>query len=156
MKEAIRVRVEEILEELEELVKDAWSLPLTGGKGFINVERVSELINEIRDELPNELRQAKAIIADRSQIITEAKGEAEMIVASAEKKAKFMVERDEIVKQAQKRAEEVLMDSKIKSREMKQATNEYIDETIKRVDETLTDAVAALRKTRQSLKSNSQ
>lgn len=150
------MRVEEILEELEELVKDAWSLPLTGGKGFINVERVSELINEIRDELPNELRQAKAIIADRSQIITEAKGEAEMIVASAEKKAKFMVERDEIVKQAQKRAEEVLMDSKIKSREMKQATNEYIDETIKRVDETLTDAVAALRKTRQSLKSNSQ
>ena len=56
--------------------------------------RVSELINEMRDELPNELRQAKAIIADRSQIITEAKEEAETIVASAEKKAKFMVERD--------------------------------------------------------------
>ena len=102
------MRVEEILEELEELVKDAWSLPLTGGKGFVNVERVSELINEMRDELPNELRQAKAIIADRSQIITEAKEEAETIVASAEKKAKFMVERDEIVKQAQKRAEELL------------------------------------------------
>ena len=150
------MRVEEILEELEELVKDARSLPLTGGKGFVNVERVSELINEMRDELPNELRQAKAIIADRSQIINEAKEEAETIVASAEKKAKFMVERDEIVKQAQKRAEELLMESKIKAREMKQATNEYIDETIKRTDETLTDAVAALRKTRQSLKNSSQ
>lgn len=150
------MRVEEILEELEESVKDAWSLPLTGGKGFINVERVSELISEIRDELPNELRQAKAIIADRSQIIAEAKEEAETIVASAEKKAKFMVERDEIVKQAQKKSEEVLMEAKIKSREMKQVTNEYIDELIKRTDETLTDAVTALRKTRQSLKNNSQ
>lgn len=150
------MRVEEILEELEESVKDAWSLPLTGGKGFINIERVSELIREIRDELPNELRQAKAIIADRSQIIAEAKEEAETIVASAEKKAKFMVERDEIVKQAQKKSEEVLMEAKIKSREMKQVTNEYIDELIKRTDETLTDAVTALRKTRQSLKNNSQ
>lgn len=150
------MRVEEILEELEELVKDAWSLPLTGGKGFINIERVNELISEIRDELPNELRQAKAIIADRSQIINEAKEESETIVASAEKKAKFMVERDEIVKQAQKMSEEMIMDSKIKAREIKQATNAYIDEIIKRTDDTLTEAVAELRKTRQSLKSRTQ
>lgn len=148
------MRIEEILEELEDLVKDAWCLPLTGGKGFINVERVSELISEIRDELPNELRQAKAIIADRSQIISEAKNEAETIVASAEKKSKFMVERDEIVRLAQKKSEEILMDAKVKSREMKQATNEYIDDLIKRTDETLTDAVASLRKTRQSLKNS--
>lgn len=150
------MKVEEILEELEELVKDAWSLPLTGGKGFINVERVSDLINEIRDELPNELRQAKAIIADRSQIISEAKEEAETIVNSAEKKAKFMMERDEIVKLAQKKSEEVLTEAKHKAREIKQATNEYVDSIIKQTDETLTDAVTALRKTRQSLKNNSQ
>lgn len=148
------VRVEEILEELEDLVKDAWSLPLTGGKGFVNVERVSELINEIRDELPNELRQAKAIIADRSQIIAEAKDEAAGIVESAEKKAQFMVERDEIVKQAQKKSEEILQEAKMKAREMKQATNEYVEDVIKRTDETLTAAVTDLRKTRQTLKNS--
>ena len=148
------MRVEEILEELEDLVKDAWSLPLTGGKGFVNVERVSELINEIRDELPNELRQAKAIIADRSQIIAEAKDEAASIVESAEKKAQFMVERDEIVKQAQKKSEEILQEAKMKAREMQQATNEYIEDVIKRTDETLTAAVTGLRKIRQTLKSN--
>lgn len=150
------MRVEEILNELEEILKESWNLPLTGGKGVVNVERISELLGEVRDELPNELRQAKAIIADRSQIITEAKEEAETIVASAEKKANFMVERDEIVKQAQKKSEEIMLEAKIKARDMKQATNEYIDEVIKRTDETLTTAVAELRKTRQSLKSSSQ
>ena len=150
------MRVDEILEELEEIVKDAWSLPLTGGKGFVNIARVSELIGEIRDELPNELRQAKAIIADRSQIIAEAKEEAEAIVASAEKKANALVERDEIVKQAQKKSEEILLEAKMKSREMKQATNDYIDDVIKRTDETLTSAVSDLRKTRQILKNNPQ
>ncbi len=156
VKEETRVRVEEILEELEELTKEAWNLPLTGGKGLINVERVRDLISEIRDELPNELRQAKAIIADRSQIISEAKGEAETIVSAAEKKAKYMVERDEIVKQAQKMAEEVVLAAKIKARDMKQATNEYIDDVIKHTDEMLTGAVADLRKTRQNLKNGAQ
>ncbi len=148
------MRVEEILEELEELTKEAWNLPLTGGKGLINIERVRDLISEIRDELPNELRQAKAIIAD--QIISEAKEEAESIVNAAEKKAKYMVERDEIVKQAQKMAEEVVLAAKMKAREMKQATNEYIDDVIKHTDETLTGAVADLRKTRQNLKNGAQ
>lgn len=149
------MRVEEILDELDELLKNAWNFPLTGGKGIINVEKISELVNEFRDELPNELRQAKAIVADRAQIISDAKDEAEIIVASAEKKAKTMVDRDEIVKQAEKKAEELLLEAKMKSREMKQATNEYVDNIIKSTDESLTGALVSLRKTRQSLKNNS-
>ena len=39
---------------------------------------------------------------------------------------------------------------------MKQATNDYIDDVIKRTDETLTSAVSDLRKTRQILKNNPQ
>lgn len=148
------MKVEEILEELEEIIKDAWSLPLSGGKGLVNVERISNLLNEIRDELPNELRQAKAIIADRSQIISEARGEAESVIAAAERKALLMVERDEIVKQAEKKAEEILLESKMKSREMRQATNEYVDDVIKRTDEVLMEAVTELRRTRQSIKTN--
>ena len=66
----------------------------------------------------------------------------------------LMVERDEIVKQAEKRAEEILLEAKMKSREMKQATNEYVDDVIKRTDEVLTEAVTELRRTRQSIKSN--
>lgn len=149
------MRVEEILEDLEDLIKEAWTLPLTGGKGVVNLARVNELINEIRDEFPNELRQAKAIIADRSQIIREAKDESATIIASAEKKAKLMIDRDEIVKQAQKNAEEIILEAKIKSKEIKHAANEYVENMIKRTDETLTDAVSELRRTRQNLKNNS-
>lgn len=146
------MRVEEILEELEDTLKDAWNLPLSGGKAFVNAEKITELINEMRDELPNELRQAKAIIADRAQIVNDARTEGESIVLAAEKKAMLMVERDEIVKQAEKKAEEILLEAKKKSRDMKQATNEYVDDVIKRTDEVLTEAIADLRRTRQSIK----
>ncbi len=146
------MRVEEILEELEEILKEAWNLPLSGGKAFVNTEKIIDLINEMRDEFPNELRQAKAIIADRAQIVNDAKGEGEAIIAAAEKKAALLIERDEIVKQAEKQAEEIVLEAKKKAREMKQATNEYVDDVIKRTDEVLTEAVTELRRTRQSIK----
>lgn len=154
MKEEIILIVEEILEDMEELVRDAWNLPLSGGKGFINIDRISELINEIRDELPNELNQAKAIIADRSQIINDAKEEANNIISSSESKAKVMVEKDEIVRQAKEKSEEILLDAKVNARDIKKAANDYIDDVMKHVDDSLTMAVSDLRKARQNLKTN--
>lgn len=150
------MRVEEILEEFEEMVKDAWSLPLSGGKGFVNVERIGELINEIRSELPNELTQAKAIISDRSQIISDAKSESERIISLAEEKAKAMVNRDEIVKQATEKAESLILEAKVQSRDMKKAAHEYVDDIMKRTDDVLTGTLAEVRKNRQSFKNTQQ
>ncbi len=150
------MRVEEILEEFEEMVKDAWSLPLSGGKGFVNVEKIGELINEIRSELPNELTQAKAIISDRSQIISDAKSESERIISLAEEKAKAMVNRDEIVKQATEKAESLILEAKVQSRDMKKAAHEYVDDIMKRTDDVLTGTLAEVRKNRQSFKNTQQ
>lgn len=150
------MRVEEILEEFEEMVKDAWSLPLSGGKGFVNVEKIGELINEIRSELPNELTQAKAIISDRSQIISDAKSESERIISLAEEKAKAMVNRDEIVKQATEKAESLILEAKVQSRDMKKAAHEYVDDIMKRTDDVLTETLAEVRKNRQSFKNTQQ
>lgn len=150
------MRVEEILEEFEEMVKDAWTLPLSGGKGFVNIEKIGDLINEIRAELPNELTQAKAIISDRSQIINDAKNESERIISLAEEKAKVMVNRDEIVKQATEKAESLILEAKVQSRDMKKAAHEYVDDMMKRTDDVLTETVADLRKTRQNFKNTQQ
>lgn len=148
------MRVEEILEDMEELIRDAWSLPLSGGKGIISLYRINELINEIRDELPSELNQAKAIIADRSQIINDAKDEASNIISTSEAKAKAMVEKDEIVRQAKEKSEEIVLDAKVHARDIKKAANDYVDDIMRHVDDSLTMAVSDLRKAKQTLKSN--
>ena len=65
---------------------------------MLDADEVKQILGEIRDSLPNEIRQAKAIVADRSQIISDAKREAETIVRVAEERAKAMVNQNEIVK----------------------------------------------------------
>ena len=97
-------------------------------------EEVKQILDEIREALPQESRQARAIVADRNQIIADARKEAEDIVRRAEERAKTMINHDEIVKQAQAQANEIITQANAKSRERLRVTNEYVDNLMRRTD----------------------
>ena len=145
------MRVEDLINELEDMMNDAKVLPLTGGKAVVDTEAVLDILDDIQDALPGEVRQAKSIVADRSQILAEAKKEAEEIIRAGEEKKKQLVAEDEITKQAQAQAADILSDAKKKSSEMKKAANGYVTDLMKRADESLTDLTNEIRKTRQDI-----
>ena len=145
------MRVEDLINELEDMMNDAKVLPLTGGKAVVDTEAVLDILDDIQDALPGEVRQAKSIVADRSQILAEAKKEAEEIIRAGEEKKKQLVAEDEITKQAQAQAADILSDAKKKSSEMKKAANGYVTDLMKRADETLTELTNEIRKTRQDI-----
>ena len=60
------MKIEECLNELEEILDESWNLPLFKGKVFVAVERIKENFEKIRESLPDEIRQSKAIVADSS------------------------------------------------------------------------------------------
>ena len=148
------MNVSSLLDELDEMIDSAWNMPLSGGKALVDAERVREIVDKIRSSLPQEIRQAKAIVSDRSQIISDANREAETVVSVAEERARVMVNQDEIVRQAQARGSELLSQSQTKAREIRRAANEYVDDLMKRTDEQMTANLAELRKTRQNLKAS--
>ena len=90
--------IEEILDQLDELIDRSWSLPLTGGRCVVDADKVRELLDDVRLNLPTEIRQAQSIVADRTAIVEEAKKEAEAIIARAEKRAAALVDEEEIVR----------------------------------------------------------
>lgn len=96
--------VEDLIDELTDVLEKGWHLPFAGGKSFIDSEDAKQILDEIREAIPSEVRKAKAIVADRAQIISEAQREAETIVRVAEEKAKALVNQEEIVRQAQAKA----------------------------------------------------
>lgn len=145
-------RVEELLQEIQGIMEDAKAVPLTGGKSLIDTEQIMDIIDEIQDSLPSEVRQAKNIVADRSQIIAEAKREAEGIIREAEEKKKQMVSENEIVRAAHAQANEILNDVKAKTADMRRAANEFVEDIMKKTDEAITTQLTELRKTRQNIK----
>ena len=148
--------VEDLIDELYDVLEKGWSLPLSGGKSFIDSEEAKQILDEIREAIPAEVRKAKAIVADRAQIISEAQREAETIVRVAEEKATTLVNQEEIVRQAQAKANDIMAQAQVKFREMRKASNDYVEDIMRRTDEAVSASLAELRKTRQSIKSTQQ
>lgn len=148
------MRVEDLINELEDMMDTAKVLPLTGGKAVVDIETALDILDEIQDCLPSEVSQAKGIVAERNQIIAEAKKKAEEIVRAGEEKKKRLVDQSEIVKQAEAQAEKIISDAKKKAEEMKLVAGDYVSDIMKRADETLTELTGEIRKTRQDLKAS--
>ena len=144
------MNVEELLDQLDELLDKAWSLP--GNRCMVDAEKIRVLVDDIRLNMPQEIKQARGIVADRADIISTAKREADMITRQAEERARAMVANEEITRMAQQKAAEIVAQAQQKSREMRRASQDFVDDIMKRVDENLTVNLTEIRKTRASLK----
>ena len=147
------MNIEEILDILDDLIDRSWNLPLTGGRCVVDAEKVRELIDDVRLNLPTELRQAKAIVADRSEIITVAKREAETIVRKSEERARALIAQEEIVKQSQEKAQEILTNAQLKAREMRQAAQDFSDNMLRQTEESLARCLGDVKTTRTAIRS---
>lgn len=144
--------VDELLEQIDDMIDKAWSFPLSGGKCLVEADRLRDIIDDIRGNMPSEIRQARAIVADRADIIATAKREAEGIVRAAEERARNMVAHEEIVRQAQQKANELLGQSQQKAREMRKGANEFAEDVLRRTEETLGKRLTEVRQARQALR----
>ena len=102
--------------------------------------------------MPSEIKQARGIVADRTDIITNAKKEADAIIRNAEERAKALIAQEEITRLAQEKAGEIISAALTKSREMRKAAQDFVDDLMRRADEGLTANLSEIRKTRASLK----
>ena len=146
------MKVEELLEQIDEMLDNSWSIPLSGGKCAVESDKLRDILDDIRGNLPSELHQAQNIVQDRADIIDKAKHEAEGIVRAAEERARAMVAREEIVLQAQQKANEMLTQAQQKAREMRKGANDFAEDLLRRTEETLAKRLGEVRTARQTLR----
>ncbi len=144
--------VDAILNEIDEMIDKAWGMPLSGGKCLIEADRLRDMIDAVRGNMPEVIRQANSIVADRTDIVDTAKKEAEDIVRAAEERARNLVMQEEVVKQAQAKANEIMLTTQKKCREMRKGTQDFADDLLKRCEETLAKQVNEVHQTRQMLR----
>lgn len=145
--------IDELVGMLYDMVSDAWALPFGADKCLLDRERVLDLIDEIRANLPKDLEQARVIVEGRNDIIAQAKREAESIKRAAEDRARHLVAEDEILITAKQKANEMVTLAETKSKELSRTANEYVDDTLRRLEEVMTQGLEEMRKSRQQFKS---
>ena len=118
---------------------------------MVSSDEVYDIIEQIQDAMPAEVRQAKNIVADRKQILAEANRESENIIRAAEERKKVMLNQNELVREAQAKAKEIVDDAKQKSAEIRKAANVYVDGIMKRTEESLSSQLNEVKKTRANI-----
>ena len=70
------------LQQLEEMVREAKSMPLSSSV-LVNRDEVLELLDEMQEALPEEIKQARWVVKDREELLAKARADAERIVEQA-------------------------------------------------------------------------
>ena len=140
--------VEELLDMLFEMIDEAKSMPLSSDKCILERDKALDLLDEIRAQFPMELAEAKKLLAARSEYISSAKREAELIRQQAEEQAKQMVAEDKLLAQARERSNQMLRQAEEQSRELRRAANEYCEDALRRTEEAVAEAYDEIKKSR--------
>ena len=144
--------IDETLEMMDEMLDKAVNVPLTNKKSLIDVEKMRELIEEIRLNMPKEIKQARDLVNDRKTILNDAKNEASAIVARAEQRAAALVSQQEIVRHATARANEINAAAQEQTKELRDMTNKYVDNMLTKTEELLQNDIIDIKKARSALK----
>lgn len=147
--------IDELLDVMDETLEEAVNLPFTGGKRMVDVEKVREIIDEIRLNMPAEIRQAKNIVKDRNTILEKARGESEDIVKRAEERARAIVAEEAIVKAAQQKATELVTTAQNQSREMRATVTTYCENMLRETEEQLARSLTDVKAVRSTLRQTS-
>ena len=151
--------VRDTLNKIENLVASASHLPLTK-KALIDEEDLLHLIEEFRNELPQELGHAEEIIQNSTEIIRNAEKEAQKIVDQAKKDAMKLVDENDVVTkalnkariietQANQKANEIVMAANNQARQFQDSVNQYANQ----VFDQLIVSVTGVFNTTQNLES---
>ena len=146
------MNIDELLDLMEETLEDATGLPFAGGKRVVDIDKLQDIIDEVRLNLPTEVRQARAIVNDRADIVADAKREAEALVRKAEERARILVGEQEIVKAAQQRAAEIVGGAQTQAREMRTTVTEYCENMLRVTEEQLARNAAEEKTVRANLR----
>jgi DNA anti-recombination protein RmuC len=124
------MKVLDLLDEIEEICETSAGMPLISNKIVIDKAEMLEIVEEVRQALPDEIQQAQFIKNERQRILDEAKHEYELLIKDAEKQAEIMVDQNEITSRAKQRARDILGNAERNVKQLKMGTFEYIDKIL--------------------------
>lgn len=137
--------VNENLDKLENLIAESWKIPIFKGKSAISTKEAQELIDDIRYELPKEIKQSKIIVEDRNNILKNAREDAKNIVNNAKKYAQSLILETNILKEAKKQAAEILKTVNQKTADIRKKTNIYVENVIKNLEKLITTTAKSVK-----------
>ncbi len=145
------MNIEEILDDMDDLLERARTVPFAPHKAIIDAERMRELLNSAHLNIPAEIKRAKLIDSDCDRIINEARQKAEAIIQDAEARAKRMLAEETILQEAKKQALDMLTKAQNGSNDIKEAAEKYVSNLLTDAQEYFQNSLQEVQQTKSRI-----
>lgn len=127
---ADQIDAETLIKRVAEIINNTRSLPLSSSVKLDNKEEVLELLGEALDRLPEELRKARWMLKEREEFLAKNQRDADEILEAARVRAERMVQRTEIVREAQHTAKRTVEQARDESMRLRHEAEDYCDQKL--------------------------
>src|SRR5207253_2069919 len=109
------------------------------------------MLDELREELPSELRRATALLEERDKIIDAGRREADRIISEAENEHTRLVSVNEIVVSAEHEASRALSEARGETQRLRDEVDDYVDTALANFEQFLTRSLASIERGRDKM-----
>ncbi len=119
----------QLIDRLEELFNDAKAVPFTHNV-VVDEDRMLELIDQMRIAIPEEVKKAQQVVAQRDRVMAQAQEEANRTLQLARDKADQMMQKDMIAQEAQRRADQIIAQARAEAEATRTDADNYVLDTL--------------------------
>jgi len=113
-----------------------------------------ELIDQIRFNLPDEMKQANWTVSEQNRIMTEAHAEAARTMSRANERAEEAASEHEVLRRAERHASQMVKDAQAKSDQIIRDAEGYALEQLKQLEAHLGRTLATVRRGVEALQAS--
>ena len=125
-----------LIDRLEELFNDSRAVPLTRNV-MVDEDKMLDIIDQMRIAIPEEVKKAQQLLAQRDRVMAQATEEANRTVEIARGKAEELVHRDLVVQEAQRRADQIISQARGDAENIRRDADDYVTITLQRLQDEL-------------------
>jgi cell division septum initiation protein DivIVA len=145
----------ESIEEISAVVESARAVPMSANC-MVNRNELLGLLDELRANLPAEIRKAQALLDERDQVIASGQREADRIIAEGEQEHRRLVSIAEVTVSAEHEASRIIAEARSEAQSLRDEIEEYVDTTLANFEQMLQRTMATVERGRDKMRALSE
>ena len=147
--------INRLIDMLYERIEEAKAPALKPGMSIVDRDEMLDLLDELRAQLPVEVKRAQELLAARDKFVEEAKRDVERMMRQAELEARTKISDSEVLYAAKEKARQIIAHAEDRSRQLYQVANEYAEDALARTEEAVQAALDEVKQSRMRVRTAS-
>ncbi len=139
------------IDEIIALTENARSVPMSRNNCMLDRGELIGLLDQLRQELPAELRRAAALLEERDKILDAGRQEAERIIREAEAEHTRLVSINEITVSAEHEGSRAIAEAREEAQRLREEVDDYVDTALANFEQFLTRSLASIERGRDKM-----